>query len=180
MTLNSQKKIGSIPLAIALCVLAIGSLLKIQHWSFGFELKLTSLIAIGVLYALQYGFKPSKNTKDTAKALMVLSWVLLNVFAQYKLNNLIYMRIILEVSGSTWLALEVWDTLRKKPKTERANFLQLIGMFIMIVHAIFAIQRWPFTGPILGLSLFALVMLAIGFLLDSKSTDETKVDFREN
>ncbi len=165
---NNQKKILSTPIAIALCVLAIGSIFKIMHWPFGFELKLTSLIAIGVLYAIRYGFKKSKNIKDSAKAIMVLSWVLLSVFAIYKMNNLVYVRIILEVSGSTWLALEVWDIIRKKPKSERANFPQLIGMLITIAHVIFKTQHWPYAGPMLVLSLIALILLAIGFILDSK------------
>lgn len=171
---NNQKKILSIPLAIALCALTIGTLFKIQHWPFGFELRLISLIAIGVFYAIRFGFKKSKNIKDSAKAIMVLSWVLLSVNVMYKMNNLVYIRIILEVSGSTWLALEVWDIIRKKPKSERANFPQLIGMLITIAHVIFMFLHWPFAGPMLVLSLIALILLAIGFILDSK---ELKKDY---
>lgn len=174
MMTNNQKKILSTPLAIALCVLVIGSIFKIQHSPFGFELKLTSLIAIGVLYAIRYGVKKSKNSKDLAKAIMVLSWVLFSVFAMYKMNNLVFVRIILEVSGSTWLALEVWDIIKKKPKSERANFPQLIGMLITIAYVIFKIKHWPFAGPMFVLSLVALVLLAIGFILDSK---EVKKDY---
>jgi len=166
MITNNQKKILSIPIAIALCVLAIGSIYKIMHWPFGFELKLTSLIAIGLLYTIRYWFKKSINIKDSAKAIMVLSWVLLSVFAMYKINNLVYVRIILAVSGSTWLALEVWDIIKKKPKSERANLPQLIGMFITIAYVIFQFTHWPFAGPMLVLSLFALILLAIGFILD--------------
>lgn len=165
---NTQQKILSIPLAIALCALTIGTVFNIQHWPFGFELKLTSLLAIGVLYAIRYAFKKSKNIKDLAKVIMVLSWVLLSVFAMYKMSNLIYVRIILEVSGGSWLVLEVWDIIQNKPKSERANLPQFIGMSITIVHVTFMIQQWPFAGPMLILSLLALILLAIGFIIDSK------------
>ncbi len=168
MITNNQKKILSIPIAIALFALVIGSMFKIMHWPFGFELKLTSLIAIGVLYTIRYGFKKSKNIKDTAKAIMVFSWVLFSVFVMYKMNNLVYVRIILAASGSAWLALEVWDIIKKKPKSERTNLPQLIGMLITIAYIVFQTQHWPFAGPMLMLSLFALIFLAIGFILDSK------------
>ena len=166
MTMN-QKKILGIPLAIALCALAIGSVFKIQHWPFGFELKLTSLIAIGLLYSIRYGFKKSKNIKDSIKVIMVLSWALLSVFAMYKMNNLVYTRIILEISGGSWVVLEAWDIIQRKPKSERASIPQLIGMLITIAHVLFMIQHWPYAGPMLLLSLVALIFLAIGFILDS-------------
>ncbi|XOV67665.1 MAG: hypothetical protein ACFHU9_00570 [Fluviicola sp.] len=167
-----QKKILSIPIAIAFCALTIGTLFKIQHWPFGIELRLTSLIAIGVFYTIRYGAKKSKNIKDLAKVIMVLSWVLLSVLAMYKMNNLVYLRIILEISGVSWLAIETWDVIKKKPKSERANLPQLIGMLILITHVIFRIQHWPYAGAMLVLSLFAFILIAIGFILDSAQPEE--------
>lgn len=106
---------------------------------------------------------------------MVLSWAILGVFVMYKMNNLLYVRIILEVSGCTWLAIEVWDILTKKPKSERANLPQLIGMLITITHVIFMIKHWPYAGPMLVLSLVALMLLAIGFLMDSIAREKEKL-----
>lgn len=166
MTKN-QKKILSLPLAIALFLLSFASIVKIQHWPFGLELVLVSLIAIGALYLIRYGLKKSKNIKDTAKVVMVLSSIGLGVFAPYKMNNLVYFQIILMVSGSAWLALEVWDIIRKKPKSERANIPQLMGMSLLIAHVVVMIMGWPFAVEMLMLSLFAPVLLAIGFLVDS-------------
>jgi hypothetical protein len=164
---RKQNKIILILLAIALCVLVIGSVFRILHWHFSFELKLTSFIGIGVIYAIRYGLKQSKNIKDLAKVTMVLSWVFFSVFAMYKMNNLVFFLIILAVSGSTWLAIEVWDINLKKPKSERANVPQLMGMLFSIICYIFRIQHWPFAGPMFLISLIGLILLAIGFVVDT-------------
>ena len=169
---SKQNKTVLILLALTLCVLVIGYVFKIQHWSINFEIRLTSFIAIGVLYAIRYGLKQSKNIKDLAKVIMVLSWVFFSVFAMYKMNNLVFFLIILAVSGSTWLAIEVWDINLKKLKSERANIPQLIGMLISIICYIFRIQHWPFAGPMFLLSLIGLIFLAIGFIIDLKEVDK--------
>jgi UDP-N-acetylmuramyl pentapeptide phosphotransferase/UDP-N-acetylglucosamine-1-phosphate transferase len=84
----------------------------------------------------------------------------------------LFFLIILAVSGSTWLAIEVWDINLKKLKSERANIPQLIGMLISIICYIFRIQHWPFAGPMFLLSLIGLIFLAIGFIIDLKEVDK--------
>jgi hypothetical protein len=165
---NTKKKILSTPIAIALIVVTIGTLIKVMHWPFASPLRLISISAIGVLYLIRYGYKKPKNIKDTVKVIMVVTWALLSVLVMFKMNNLEFLRIILMASGFSWLVLEVWDIIQKNPKSERANSLQLIGMFILMAHGAFSMMHWPFAGPMLLLSLVALILLAVGFIHDSK------------
>ncbi|MCH2225199.1 MAG: hypothetical protein MK066_10560 [Crocinitomicaceae bacterium] len=169
MMINTQKKILSIPLAFAFIGLTIGTVFKVQHWPFGFELKLICVFAIGIFYTFRHVVKTSKTIKDFSKIGMVLSWTILTVFVLLKIPYLMYPRILLEITGCSWLIIEIGDIIQEKPKLERANTIQLIGMLILAAHFVFAIQQWPFAGPMLVLSLFAYVLIAIGFIIKSRS-----------
>lgn len=165
---RTKNKVLSIPLAIALCILTIGTLLSVQHWPFGVEIKLMSWLAIGVLYTIRYGSKNPINLKDTFKFIMVITWVYLNVYAVFKSNDLMFVRIILGASVAGWFLSEMWDIITKKPKWERANLPQIIGISIVMVHLLFRIQHWPGLIFLYLLNSFAPILMAIGFILSSK------------
>ena len=170
-----SKKVLSIPLAVALCILTIGTLVHIQHWPFGLEIKLMSSLTIGLLYLIRYAYKQSKSLKDITKVIMVFTWTLLNVFVLYKLIDLFLLRVILEIAGIVWLALEIRDILKKEPTWKRANTPQLIGMGIVIMHAISMFQHWPFQIEIYFIALFAPLFMAIGFIIDYKTYHRNRI-----
>lgn len=169
---RTKKKLLSIPLAIALCTLTIGLLFSVQHWRFGVEINLISWLAIGVLYTIRYASKNPINVKDTFKVIMVITWVFLNVYAMFKPYDLLFVRIILVASVAGWFVLEMRDIITKKPKWERANLPQMIGISIVIFHLVFRLQHWPGLVILYLLSLFAPILMAIGFIISSKRSNE--------
>src|SRR5690606_12902046 len=93
----------SLPIAVALFVLLVGNIAKVQHWPFGFILYEIGLISLGVLYSIRYVLKADKEIRDVAKVIMVLAWVVFNFLTLHEYNGLQYLAYVSLASGLGWL-----------------------------------------------------------------------------
>lgn len=157
----SRNKKLSAPIGIALIILLIGYLFKIQHWPYAFEIEELGQIGIGVFYMIRFILKSNKNLKDIAKLILVVSWVLSNLFI-WDYKYLIYLFYLFIAVVLIWFLLEVRDFVYKKK--DQLNPLVYIGLSIVALEIISKLMWWP---SIAGLHLVALLLISLGFIIDS-------------
>lgn len=136
---------------------------RIQHWPYGNELAVVSILLIGIVYTLRYSLKKEKSTKDFVKLILVASGVLLSVLISFKMQNLFYVRFMLILSGIVWLTLEFYDIIKRQNQNERISVIAWLG----ILCAIFLLISKVFN---LRLSIFhqliGTLLLSVGFLIE--------------
>jgi asparagine N-glycosylation enzyme membrane subunit Stt3 len=160
---NPQKKILSLPIAIALMLLLVGTYFRIMHWPYGLEINLASLFSISILYGIRYTAKSRKTHKDTLKLLMVVTYVIITYLAILKFTNLLYLNYASLIFGAGWFILEIIDIIKPKEVKEKLNPVLWIGIILIILHVLFKIMHWPFAGPIY---ILGILLSSLGFLID--------------
>lgn len=162
-----KRKILSLPIGAAFCVLSIGMLFKIQHYANASTVLHFSFLAIGLLYSIRYFSKENKSLKDTSKFLMVVIWVLLSILILNKFRDLLALQIALIIPTLGWLFLEAIDKIQsvsgKRVESNPTNAFLFIGMALLIFNVIGQYQHWPFTSVV---GLLGFPFITTGFFVD--------------
>jgi len=168
MLLN-QKKILKTPLRVAIALLIIGVMFKIQHWPLANWIIDLGFTSIAILYPIRFWRKPDKKLIDYCKLIFVFSWAVHGVMTIHHLPYKQLFQIVTIVAFIGWLAFEGLGYQSKDEGSVKKNDLSSIVSSVLIgfatistlIGVMFKILHWPGAGVILisGLSLGTLWIL---------------------
>ncbi|MFT5860710.1 MAG: uncharacterized membrane protein (UPF0136 family) [Flavobacteriaceae bacterium] len=168
-----RSKVLSIPIAIAISVLFVGSYLKIRNQTYGYELSVIGSIGLGALYCLRFIAKDQKRLEDLVKLAMLTLWIITGVLALHQ-RWYFYLLLALLITGSVWVVLELRSMLFQKSFQEKVNPVLWFGALLMCMEFVCRVKSWPIVTI---LSLLGLSVLSVGFFIDAwKQKKKTSIN----
>lgn len=161
--MTGRRKILSIPIAIAIIVLFVGSYLKIRNQAYSYELSMFGSVALGALYCLRFIAKDQKRIVDVVKVIMLILWIVVGVLSLHQ-EWYFYLLLALLIIGSVWMILELRSLLFQKSFQEKINPVLWFGALLMCMEFVCRVKSWPIVAV---LSLLGLFVLSIGFFIDA-------------
>jgi hypothetical protein len=160
---KDRYKTLNLPLASALLFLLFAIFARINEWTFGFEIKLISFLLVGFIYGTRYSLKIDKTIKDRAKALMVFSFVIVEVLVMLNVRPVPYFAYFALAFGIFWIILELIDKLKSDKSNQKTNVFLMIGLSLLIYYVLARFLQWPFLGvAFLG----GVFLTSIGFFIE--------------
>ena len=160
---EKRKKILSLLIAGALFIVFIGQYFLIYNLEYGFEVYLTGLIAIGILYPFRYFNKEVKTIKEMVKVILVLSWLLIMVLGMFDFAHLYLLVVLSLFSGLVWLILEIIDFRKQSKASGELNYFKWIGVGCIALSVILKILVLPLNSiP----QIFGTIIASFGFFLE--------------
>lgn len=159
---KDRYKTLNLPLAIALLVLLFAIFAR-NELPFGFEIKLISFLGVGFIYGTRYSLKIDKTLKDRAKALMVFSFVIVEVLVMLNVRPFPNFAYFALAFGIFWIVLELIDQFKIKKSLEKPNVVLLVGLSFLIYYVLARFFYWPaLSVAFLG----GLLLTSIGFIVE--------------
>lgn len=155
--METEKKILRTPLLIAISLLVVGFLCKISHVTMlANPLILTSLLAIGVLYAWRFWRKTKKGFLQYNKLILVTSWSLNGIFQILDISHTDFFLVIGGLAFIVWIIMEGTTYLIDDKDDNISdivyfmwNTMMIIGILAIIVGSLTKILEWEYATPTL-------------------------------
>lgn len=165
--MNTEKRILTLPIRLAVVVLIFGALFKIMHWPYAHDLMLISSITIAILYTLRFLFKKKKTTVTYVKLVLILLWIFKYFVDAFHLIKLPYiLDVVILILFFWWLISDGLDffknrTFKVKGITKYLYILfSILCVLALALDIIIKIQHWPY-----GDLIFVIGILMLNFLI---------------
>ena len=152
-TTNGIRKKYTLPLRLAIGVLLMGALFKIQHWPLADALLIIGVTAVVVLYVPRYLAKPERRFMDHVKLLLVLSWPTGYLFS---VMHWPYASVFSYVAAPLFLIWifksgigEFWNDSAATTPSTWSIVLFVGGLGLVGMGTLFRIEHWPYGGAML-------------------------------
>ncbi|MCD6065704.1 MAG: hypothetical protein K0S33_530 [Bacteroidetes bacterium] len=173
--LPPERKILTGPIRIAIALLLIGALFKIQHWLYGDLLMVTAFVAIAILYVFRFSWKNTKKPVDHVKLVFVVCWSFNGVFTimhfpgklVFQIITLISFLAILFMGGINYFGNkdeEGSDDEKQDRMQNLSRWIKGLATALILIGAVFKIMHWPYA---LYFLFAGMTVLVIWFLKDS-------------
>ncbi len=143
----------TIPLRVALAVVVVGLVFKIQHWPMAMALVVTGASAIVLLYPFRYAAKSEKTFLDHVKLGLAILWPASVVFQQIHWPYAKVIGLLASAFGLVWITqagvAEFWTDEQRSSPSRWSVALFALGLVLVSVGTLFRIQHWPFSTVLL-------------------------------
>ncbi len=163
----------TVPLRMAIAVLVLGMVFKVQHWPLAMVLVITGAAAIVLLYPFRYAAKPEKGFLDHVKLGLAITWPSSMVMQLMHWPYADVLGLLASAFGLVWITqagiAEFWTDEQRRTPSAGSVALFTTGLVLVVVGTVFRIQHWPFATLLLIAGLACCgVWAVVEFLLPRK------------
>lgn len=145
-----RPKILTLPLQVAVMLVIIGGLFKVQHWPAANIILTVGFTGILLLYPVRYFNKQDKKPIDHVKLLLAITWALNGMFVIFHFPYQNIFKILSGISCLLWLVFEGIDYFEGSGHSNTtsafASSLFAIAAVLIIGGAMLYVRHWPFSG----------------------------------
>jgi len=163
----------TVSLRVAIAVLVLGIVFKLQHWPMAMVLVIIGAMAIVLLYPFRYAAKPRKAFLDHVKLGLAITWPSSMVLQLMHWPYANVLGLLASAFGLVWITqagiAEFWTDEQRRTPTAGSVALFTAGLALVIAGTLFRIQHWPFATFLLIAGLVCCGAWAVvEFLLPKK------------
>lgn len=130
-----NKKFNS-PIILGICLLIVGSILKIEHLSFSLEFSFVGVTLIAVFYFLRFLSKKDKQLIDFTGLMFVITWCGLVISKLFRMPYLKELTYILFAIGSIYLIQYIARVLQSGKHNKNATSISSKVLFLVAIISI--------------------------------------------
>ncbi len=141
------------PLRVAIAVLVLGIVFKLQHWPMAMVPVIVGAMAIVLLYPFRYAAKPQKAFLDHVKLGLAITWPSSMVLQLMHWPYADVLGLLASAFGLVWITqagvAEFWNDEARRTPGRTSIALFTLGLALVIAGTLFRIQHWPFATLLL-------------------------------
>lgn len=165
-----MRAILRVTLGIALIQYSIVWYGYIQHW---FDNRICiytiSSAIVLIVFSLRHFHQKNLNIKNNLLLVIVVVHLVFTSAAKYKLEISLLAPLIVLMATIVLLLLELKDWITRKPKSQRANAVQLTGLIAFLLFMVFKIKHYPFAVALMAISHLSLIAIALDLIFRSRN-----------
>jgi hypothetical protein len=141
------------PLRVAMGIMVVGVLFKLQHWPGAAMVMLGGALGIVLLYPLRYAAKRPKVFLDHIKLGLALTWPTSWFMQVQHWPYAQPLGLAAAAFGLVWISqagvAEFWTDKEQRPPGRSSVVLFTLGLVLVTAGTVFRMQHWPYATVLL-------------------------------
>lgn len=162
--MTAVKKILNTPLRISIVILLLGLLAKMFQWPYAIGVVFFGFLAIGILYAIRFWRKSTRQYVDYVKLILVIFWTTNGILRILDFPYTLFFQIMTGITFVLWFIMEgtayfLDEDRRAKNSLSQIvwNCILVVGTLAIISGSLLKILNWTYALPLLGFGILLIV-----------------------